>query len=102
MLDQFRTYYRSLRRPNGWMFPSLQLSRSGEPITDKVVWHACRQATRRAGITKAVHLHTHGPCIDSMELRWRRRSDAGFGFPPATRRYPNLTLSGRSRRPGHA
>jgi site-specific recombinase XerD len=40
------------------MFPSLQLSRPGEPITDKVVWHACRQATRRAGITKAVHPHT--------------------------------------------
>jgi integrase/recombinase XerD len=40
------------------MFPSLQLSRPGEPITDKVVWHACRQATRRAGIAKAVHPHT--------------------------------------------
>jgi integrase/recombinase XerD len=58
LLDQLRAYYRSLRRPNGWMFPSLQLSRPGEPITDKVVWHACRQATRRAGITKAVHPHT--------------------------------------------
>jgi integrase/recombinase XerD len=58
LLDQLRAYYRSLRRPNGWMFPSLQLSRPGEPITDKVVWHACRQATRRAGIAKAVHPHT--------------------------------------------
>ena len=58
LLDQLRTYYRSLKRRNGWMFPSLQARRSDEPITDKVVWHACREATRRAGITKAVHPHT--------------------------------------------
>lgn len=58
LLDQLRTYYHSLKRRNGWMFPSLQARRSDEPITDKVVWHACREATRRAGITKAVHPHT--------------------------------------------
>jgi len=58
LLEQLRTYYRSLKRRNGWMFPSLQARRSEEPITHKVVWHACREATRRAGITKAVHPHT--------------------------------------------
>jgi integrase/recombinase XerD len=58
LLDQLRTYYRSLGRPNGWMFPSLQWSRRDDPITDKVVWHACRQAARRAGIVKPVHPHT--------------------------------------------
>jgi integrase/recombinase XerD len=57
LLDQLRTYYRSLRRPNGWMFPSLQWSRRDDPITDKVVWHACREA-HRAGIAKPVHPHT--------------------------------------------
>jgi site-specific recombinase XerD len=58
LLDQLRTYYRSVKRKNGWLFPSLQTVRAGEPITDKAVWHACREATRRAGITKAVHPHT--------------------------------------------
>jgi integrase/recombinase XerD len=58
LLEQLRTYYRSVKRRNGWMFPSLQARRPEEPITDKVVWHACHEATRRAGITKAVHPHT--------------------------------------------
>lgn len=56
--EQLRTYYRSLRRRNGWLFPSLLARRPDEPITDKTVWHACETATRRAGITKAVHPHT--------------------------------------------
>ena len=58
LLAQLRTYYRSVKRRNGWLFPSLQTGRADQPITDKVVWHACREATRRAGITKAVHPHT--------------------------------------------
>ena len=56
--EQLRTYYRSLRRRNGWLFPSAQARRPDEPITDKAVWHACETATQRAGITKAVHPHT--------------------------------------------
>lgn len=56
--EQLRTYYRSLRRRNGWLFPSLQARRPDEPITEKTVWHACETATRRAGITKPVHPHT--------------------------------------------
>jgi site-specific recombinase XerD len=58
LLEQLRTYYRSLKRRNGWMFPSLQARRPEEPITEKAVWHACRVASRRAGITKPVHPHT--------------------------------------------
>jgi integrase/recombinase XerD len=58
LLEQLRTYYRSVKRRNGWMFPSLQTRRQDQPITSKAVWHACREATRRAGITKAVHPHT--------------------------------------------
>ena len=56
--EQLRTYYRSVRRRNGWLFPSVQSRRPDQPITQKTVWHACREATRRAGITKAVHPHT--------------------------------------------
>jgi len=58
LLEQLRTYYRSVKVRNGWMFPSRQTRRSDQPITQKAVWHVCREATRRAGITKAVHPHT--------------------------------------------
>ncbi|HEX6896136.1 MAG TPA: site-specific integrase [Bryobacteraceae bacterium] len=58
LLEQLRTYYRSVKVRNGWMFPSLQTRRPGQPITQKAIWYACREATRRAGITKAVHPHT--------------------------------------------
>jgi len=58
LLEQLRTYYRSVKVRNGWMFPSLLTRRPDQPITQKAVWHACREATRRAGITKAVHPHT--------------------------------------------
>ena len=58
LLEQLRTYYRSVKVRNGWMFPSRQTRRPDQPITQKAVWHACREATRRAGITKAVHPHT--------------------------------------------
>src|SRR5689334_1233338 len=58
LLEQLRTYYRSVKQKNGWMFPSLQSRRPNQPITAKAVWHACREATRRAGITKPVHPHT--------------------------------------------
>ena len=58
LLDQLRTYYRSVKRRNGWMFPSRQVKRPGEAITDKTVWHACRVSARRAGITKPIHPHT--------------------------------------------
>jgi integrase/recombinase XerD len=58
LLAQLRVYYRTVKLRNGWMFPSLQTRRPNQPITSKTVWHACREATRRAGITKAVHPHT--------------------------------------------
>jgi len=58
LYQQLRTYYRSVRPRNGWLFPSLQTRRPDQPITQKAVWHACRQATRRAGIAKPVHPHT--------------------------------------------
>lgn len=58
LLDHLRCYYRTVKRRNGWMFPSLQLKRPHEPITDKTVWHACRVSARRAGIDKPIHPHT--------------------------------------------
>ena len=59
LLEQLRLYFPSLKpRPAGWLFPSLQLRRPDQPIETKTVWHACRQAAHRAGITKSVHPHT--------------------------------------------
>jgi len=55
LLAQLQTYYRSVKVRNGWLFPSLQNRRPDQPITHKAVWHACREATRRAGISKPVH-----------------------------------------------
>jgi site-specific recombinase XerD len=63
LLDQLRTYYRSLKLKTGWVFPSLQERHRGEPVTDKAVWHACEVAARRAGITKHVHPHTLRHCF---------------------------------------
>jgi len=56
--EQLRTHYRALRWRNVWLFPSLQTRRPDQPITQKAVYHACREASRRAGITKNVHPHT--------------------------------------------
>ena len=68
LLDQLRHYYGSLKRRNGWMFPSLQLKRPQDAITDKVVWHACRVSARRAGITKPIHPHTLRHCFGTHLL----------------------------------
>jgi integrase/recombinase XerD len=46
LYDQLRAYYGSVTRRNGWLFPSLQTRRLDQPITQKTVWHACREATR--------------------------------------------------------
>ena len=63
LLDQLRRYYRTVRRRNGWMFPSRQLKRPHDAITDKTVWHACRLSAGRAGITKPIHPHTLRHCF---------------------------------------
>jgi site-specific recombinase XerD len=59
LLEQLRVYWRSLKqKPTTWLFPSAQHRRADLPIDGKTVWHACRNAARRAGITKRVHPHT--------------------------------------------
>jgi len=60
MLDELRQYWRGLKRkPKTWLFPGGRWhSRTEQPMTDKVVWHACHEAAQRAGIDKRVHPHT--------------------------------------------
>ena len=75
LLDQLRAYYRSLKRKSRWVFPSLQSRRSDQPITDQLVWHACRQAARSARIAKPVHPHTLRHCFATHLL------DSGAELP---------------------
>ena len=60
LLDALRQYWRSLRhRPRTWLFPGGRWhGRVEQPMSDKVVYYACTQAARRAGLDKPVHPHT--------------------------------------------
>ena len=60
LLDELRQYWRSLQhKPRTWLFPSGRWHDHTErPMTDKVVWYACEQAAKQAGIEKRVHPHT--------------------------------------------
>jgi site-specific recombinase XerD len=56
-LETLREYWRWMK-PNTYLFPgTVDGSRADKPITPKVLWEACREAARRAGITKAVRPH---------------------------------------------
>jgi site-specific recombinase XerD len=64
LLDALREYWRGLRcKPKVWLFPGGRWHTSDGPMSDKVIWHACKQAARRAGITKRVHPHTLRHCF---------------------------------------
>jgi integrase/recombinase XerD len=54
LLELLRCYWRS-HRPSNWLFPSADSTR---PISPKAVFLACRQAAKRAGISKPVHPHS--------------------------------------------
>ena len=57
--EELRQHYRRLaRKPTVWLFPGGRHHTSEDPISDKVVWHACRNAAERAGIGKPIHPHT--------------------------------------------
>lgn len=60
LLDALREYWRSLKhKPRTWLFPAGRWHANTEqPMTDKVIWYACDQAAKRAGIDKPVHPHT--------------------------------------------
>src|SRR5262249_32537228 len=60
LLEALRQYWRSLKhKPRTWLFPGGRWHDHTErPMTDKVVWYACEQAARRAGIEKTVQPHT--------------------------------------------
>ncbi len=58
LLDSLREYWRWMR-PATYVFPGVAGGRRVDaPCSDKTVWHACREAARRAGIDKRVTPHT--------------------------------------------
>jgi integrase/recombinase XerD len=65
LLDALREYWRGLKRkPSQWLFPGGCSHTADQPITPKVVYHACRQAARRAGLQeKNIHPHTLRHCF---------------------------------------
>jgi integrase/recombinase XerD len=64
LLKELREHWRRLRRkPSEWLFPGNRNHTSDQPISTKVVWHACRNAAKRAGIQKRLHPHTLRHCF---------------------------------------
>jgi len=65
LLDALRQYWRGLKRkPSQWLFPGGSSHMGDQPITPKVVYHACCRAARRAGLQeKKVHPHTLRHCF---------------------------------------
>ena len=57
LLETLREYWRWMK-PKTYLFPgTVKNWRSDVPITDKIPWHACREAAKRAGIEKRVTPH---------------------------------------------
>ena len=60
LLDALREFWRSAKvKPKTYLFAS-PVAATGEerPISDKVVWNACRDTALRAGLTKRIGPHT--------------------------------------------
>ena len=64
LLEELREHWRRLRRkPSTWLFPGNRWHTGDHPIDTKVVWYACQEAAKRAGIKKDVHPHTLRHCF---------------------------------------
>ena len=58
LLETLREYW-SWKRPRTYLFASSESKRGKEqPISDKTVWYACKEAARHAGLSKQVTPHT--------------------------------------------
>jgi integrase/recombinase XerD len=56
LLEELRQHYRRLSpQKSGWLFPGGRWHTADYPITTKVVWYACCEAAKRAGIGKPLH-----------------------------------------------
>ena len=62
LLEALREHWRGLK-PQTWLFPGNRWHTAPDPITSKVIWHACHQAALRAGLHNRVHPHTLRHCF---------------------------------------
>ncbi len=62
LLEALREHWRQLK-PKVWLFPGGRWHTAPLPITPKVIWQACKEAARRAGLQKRVHPHTLRHCF---------------------------------------
>jgi integrase/recombinase XerD len=64
LLDELKRHSQRLRlKSSVWLFPSRHVHTSDRPITSKAIYHACKQAARRAALSKKVHPHTLRHCF---------------------------------------
>jgi integrase/recombinase XerD len=54
LLELLRVYFR-WKRPKEWLFPG---GKPGQPISCESIFRACKEAAKRAGISKSVHPHS--------------------------------------------
>jgi site-specific recombinase XerD len=64
LLEELQQHSQRLRRESAvWLFPGGTHHTADTPITNKVVWHACRESAKRAGVNKPLHPHTLRHCF---------------------------------------
>ena len=56
LLETLRAHWRWLK-PHTYLFPSRLHRDCEQPITDKILWRVCTEATKRAAIRKRVTPH---------------------------------------------
>jgi site-specific recombinase XerD len=68
LLETLRAHWRWLK-PRTYLFPSRLHRDTEQPITDKIVWRACSEAAKRAGLRKRVtpHLIRHSWATHLLE-----------------------------------
>ena len=60
LLEALRAYWRACKvKPKVYLFPTrFKATEEERPVSDKVVWHACVESARRAGLSKRMGPHT--------------------------------------------
>jgi integrase len=82
LLNALREYWRWMK-PVTYVFPGVvDGHRVDAPASDKIVWHACKEAAKRAGIAKCVHPHTLRHYAEFRTMPSKLSAPCVFGFFP--------------------
>jgi len=75
LLDTLREYWRWMK-PKTWLFPGHENGwRVDTPITDKVIWHACKEAAKECGHPEASDAAPAPPQLRHTPAGSRRRPE---------------------------